>query len=214
MISMDSAETRERAGEVIAAGGVIAFRTDTFYGLGADPFNRDALRAIKALKGRDDGKPILVVIGDASEAERFIAGRTRLFEFISERHWPGALTLVVTARHDAPEELTAGSGTIGVRLPDDDEARDLVRACGGALTATSANLAGEPPARTAREVARSFPTGLHLIVDGGEARGLRPSTVLDVSGTIPRLIREGAVSRRQLQETLKAIGAELEEDDG
>jgi L-threonylcarbamoyladenylate synthase len=215
MILIDSAGTRERAKEVVAAGGVIAFRTDTFYGLGADPFNRDALRAIKALKGRDDRKPILVVISDAAEAERFITNRTRLFEAVSERHWPGALTLVALARTtSAPEELTAGSGTVGVRLPDDDEVRDLVRACGGALTATSANLAGEPPARRAQQVAHSFPTGLDLIVDGGEARGRRPSTVLDVSGEIPRLIREGAVSRRQLQETLKAIGAELEEDDG
>jgi len=209
MILIDSAETRERAKEVVASGGVIAFRTDTFYGLGADPFNRDALRAIKALKGRDDGKPILVVIGDASEAERFIAGRTRLFEFISERHWPGALTLVLKARRDAPEELTAGSGTVGVRLPSDKDVRDFVRACGGALTATSANLAGDSPARTATDVARSFPSGLNLIIDGGEAQGDKPSTVLDVSGTTPRLIREGAVSRRQLEETLQAMGAKL-----
>lgn len=209
MISADSAETRERAREVVAAGGVIAFRTDTFYGLGADPFNVDALRAIKSLKGRDDGKPILVVISDASDAERFITGRTRLFEVLSERHWPGALTLVASARREVPEELTAGSGTVGVRLPDDDAVRDLIRACGGALTATSANLAGEPPARAARQVARSFPIGLDMIIDGGETIADRPSTVLDVSGKIPRLIREGAVSRHQLQETLKAIGAEL-----
>lgn len=209
----NSAEARARARDLIAAGGVIAFRTDTFYGLGADPFNPGALRAIKALKGRDDGKPILVVVSDVAEAERFIAVRTRLFDVMSERHWPGALTLVVNARHDTPEELTAGSGTVGVRLPDDDEARVLVRECGGALTATSANLAGEPPARTALEVARSFPTGLDLIIDGGEARGDRPSTVLDVSGTMPRLIREGAVSRQRLQETLRTIGAELVDDD-
>jgi L-threonylcarbamoyladenylate synthase len=213
MISIDSAETRERAREVIAAGGVIAFRTDTFYGLGADPFNQGALRAIKSLKGRDDRKPILVVISDASEAERFITNRTRLFEVLSERHWPGALTLVALARSCAHEELTAGSGKVGVRLPDDDEVRDLVRVCGGALTATSANLAGEPPARAAQQVAQSFPTGLDLIIDGGEARGDRPSTVLDVSGSIPCLIREGAVSRQLLQETLKAIGAELSGDD-
>ncbi|MGB7922103.1 MAG: L-threonylcarbamoyladenylate synthase [Pyrinomonadaceae bacterium] len=206
---VDSAEARGRAGEVIAAGGVIAFRTDTFYGLGADPFNAEALRAIKALKGRDDGKPILVVVSDVAGVERFMAARTRLFEVVSGRHWPGALTLVVPARRDAPEELTAGSGTVGVRLPDDDEVRALVRACGGALTATSANLAGEPPPRTAHQVALSFPKGLALIVDGGEARGGKPSTVLDVSGAIPRLIREGAVSRRQLDETLKAIDAKL-----
>jgi L-threonylcarbamoyladenylate synthase len=209
MIVIDGAETRAQAKKVIAAGGVIAFRTDTFYGLGADPFNRDALRTIKALKGRESGKPILVVVSDAAEVERFIAERTELFDAVSERHWPGALTLVVKARPEVPEELTAMSGTVGVRLPDDAQVRDFVRACGGALTATSANLAGEPPARTAREVARSFPSGLSLIVDGGEARSDKASTVLDVSGGNPRLIREGVVSRRRLQETLQAIGVHL-----
>ena len=210
MIMLDSTEARARAASVIDAGGVVAFRTDTFYGLGADPFNADALSALKSLKGREGDKPILVVISDATEAERFIANRTRLFEIVSERHWPGALTLVLQARHEVPAELTAGSGTVGVRLPDDEDVRDFVRACGGALTATSANLAGEPPARNAEDVARAFPSGLELIVDAGETRGDKPSTVLDVSGTIPRLIREGAVSRRRLQETLQAIGAELE----
>ena len=208
MILVDSVETRERAGSVIAAGGVIAFRTDTFYGLGADPFNQEALRAINSLKGRD-GKPILVVISDAAEAERFIAGKTRLFEVVSERHWPGALTLVVKARPRVPVELTAGSGSVGVRLPADKDVRDFVRVCGGALTATSANLAGESPARNARDVARSFPSGLALIIDGGEAQGDKPSTVLDVSGTTPSLIREGAISRRQLEETFQAIGVKL-----
>ncbi|HEX8650308.1 MAG TPA: L-threonylcarbamoyladenylate synthase [Pyrinomonadaceae bacterium] len=211
MIVLDSGEARERAGSVVAAGGVVAFRTDTFYGLGADPFNADALRAIKSLKGREDGKPILVVISDAAEAERFIAGRTGLFEHVSGRHWPGPLTLVVKARERVPEELTAGSGTVGVRLPDDEEVRELVRACGGALTATSANLAGEPPARNVTMVARSFPSGLGLIIDGGEARVDRASTVLDVSGDTPRLIREGVVSRRELQETLQSLGVNFRE---
>jgi L-threonylcarbamoyladenylate synthase len=213
MIVLDSAETRARAGSVIAAGGVLAFRTDTFYGLGADPFNVNALRALVSLKGRESGKPILVIISDETEAERFIASRTGLFEMVVKRYWPGALTLVLKAREGVPAELTAGSGTIGVRLPDDEEVRDLVRACGGALTATSANLAGAPPARTAVDVARSFPSGLALIIDGGEARADRPSTVLDVSGTSARLIREGVISRRQLRETLQGIGVNLTEDD-
>ncbi len=211
MILVDSPLTRERARSVIATGGVVAFRTDTFYGLGADPFNRHAISAIKRLKGREGGKPILVIISDEGQAERFIAGRTWLFDLMSERHWPGALTLVMTARRDVPEELTAGSGTVGVRLPDDEEVREFVRACGGALTATSANLAGAPSARTAEEVARSFPAGLDLVVDGGEARTERPSTVLDLSRASARLIREGVVSRRQLDETLRGSGAKLED---
>jgi L-threonylcarbamoyladenylate synthase len=198
MIVVDGHEARERAAQLIKAGGVVAFRTDTFYGLGADPFNREALAAIKSLKGRDDGKPILVVLGDPLQAERLIV-RSALFDKFSARHWPGALTLVAEARDDVPVELTAGTGTVGVRLPDDDAARDFVLACGGALTATSANLAGGPPARQAQEVALAFPNGLALIVDGGEARSVQPSTVLDVSGAKPRLIREGVITKAELE---------------
>jgi L-threonylcarbamoyladenylate synthase len=162
------------------------------------------LQQLRALKLRDDGKPILLVISDASEVARFSSRREKLFDALSARHWPGALTLVVRAREDLPEELTAGTGTIGLRLPADEAVRALVRACGGALTATSANPAGEPPARTAEEVAGFFPTGLALIVDGGATHTEEPSTVLDVSRDEPRLIREGAVSWRDLQETIKA----------
>ncbi|HUQ33101.1 MAG TPA: L-threonylcarbamoyladenylate synthase [Pyrinomonadaceae bacterium] len=206
----DDDETRARASRIVADGGVIGFRTDTFYGLGADPFNRAAVSRINSLKGRDGvGKPVLVVISDRNEAERFTTDPSTLFNSISERHWPGALTIVVGARPEVPDELTAGSRTIGLRLPDDEKVRVLIRACGGALTATSANLAGEPPARTAEEVATAFHSLLDLIIDGGKATGDKPSTVLDLSGEHPRLIRDGAVSRSQLQETLRALGEEI-----
>ena len=209
MLFKDSEETRAHAARVIATGGVMAFRTDTFYGLGADPFNREALRRVNSLKGRDGGKPILVVISDATEVARFIAKTSTLFDSISARHWPGALTIVFKANPQVPDELTAGSGTIGLRLPDENEVRALIRACGGALTATSANLAGEPPAQTAPEVAKSFPAGLDLIVDGGASRGDKPSTVLDLSGEQVRLLREGVISRSELQATLNELGEEI-----
>ncbi len=203
MILKDNRQTRAEAAALIKAGGLCAFRTDTFYGLGADPFNRAALQKLLALKGREDGKPILLVIGDASEVTRFNARGGKLFDAISARHWPGALTLVVGARPELPEELTAGTGTIGLRLPADAAVCRFVSACGGALTATSANRAGEPPARTAEEAARAFPAGLALVVDGGAARSQEPSTVLDVSRGEARLIREGAVSWRELEETIR-----------
>jgi L-threonylcarbamoyladenylate synthase len=208
LIYPDSEEARERAARVVAAGGIIAFRTDTFYGLGADPFNVEALRAVNELKGRD-GKPVLVLVSDPEVTARLVARRSRAFEALAARHWPGALTLVAQARAEVPELLTAGTGTIGVRLPDDEEARAIVRACGGVLTATSANTAGRAPARNAREVEGYFPRGLGLVIDGGAARTELPSTVLDVSGARPRLIREGVVPRSELEETLMSIGAAL-----
>lgn len=208
IIYPDSPDARERAARVVTGGGVVAFRTDTFYGLGADPFRSDALELINALKGRDN-KPILVLASEPVDAGRLVAEVTRAFEVLASRLWPGALTLVAAAREDLPELLTAGTGTVGVRLPDDPEAREIVRACGGLLTATSANKAGEPPAMSADEVARYFPEGLGLIIDGGASRSQLPSTVLDVTGARPRLIREGVVSRAELEAALRAEGIDL-----
>lgn len=208
MIVKDGEEAHERAAQIIAAGGVVAFRTDTFYGLGADPFNREALRRVNELKGRD-GKPILVVISEAREAERFIINSSELFDVVSARHWPGALTIVMKAKPEVPDELTAGSGTVGLRLPDDEAVCSLIQKCGGALTATSANLAGESPARTAVEVANSFPEGIDLIVDGGATTVDKPSTVLEVGAQQVRLIREGVISRGELQVTLRDLSVEI-----
>ncbi len=197
------------AARYVAEGKIIAFRTDTYYGLGVNPFNRASLRQIRDLKGREDGKPILVVISESEVAGRFIKVKSDLFIALQENHWPGALTLVAEAQDDVPVELTAGTGSIGVRLPDDEEVRALIRACGGCLTATSANLSGEAPARTAQEVAGYFPTGLALILDGGATRTELPSTVLDVTGMDARVIREGVVTCDSLQQTLARIGFTL-----
>jgi L-threonylcarbamoyladenylate synthase len=191
-------EARELARAVVGRGGVVGFRTDTFYGLGANPLDQSAVRAVNELKGRE-GKPVLVVISDAEHAARLVTTQTESFRMLAARFWAGALTLVAEACVNVPEELTAGTGTVGVRLPADDAVRDFVRACGGALTATSANLAGQSPARDAMEVAAAFPTGLDLIVDGGATRADAPSTVVDVTGGAVRLIREGAIPWREIE---------------
>lgn len=201
MIKDDNAETRNEAARIVARGGVIAFRTDTFYGLGADPLNGDAIRKIRELKGREDRKPILLLIADENEVDRFIQ-QSEFFKLVARGQWPAPLTLVGVSRPEVPIELTAGTNSLGVRLPDDEAVRALVRMCGGALTATSANVSGRPPARTAQEVENYFPTGIDLIIDGGEVTATEPSTVLDVSGSQPRLVREGAISRETLKEFL------------
>lgn len=194
--------TTAKAAEIITSGGIIAFRTDTFYGLGADPFNRSALQRIKQLKGREEKKPILVVISDIGQIERLISERSPAFDLLAERFWPGALTLIGKAAPAVPDEVTAGTETIGVRLPDDDKVRALVRSCGGALTATSANPSGAEPARTAEEVESYFGSSIDLIVDGGEARSDLPSTVVDAGGPEPKLIREGAIAWAEIQNAL------------
>lgn len=202
MIVEDNQVARAEAAAIISRGGVIAFLTDTFYGLGADPFKPRAIRAIRELKGREEEKPILILIADPESIDRFIAEKSALFDRLSNRYWPGPLTLVAVARPELPGELTAGTGTIGVRLPAETRVRELVRACSGALTGTSANLSGQPPARTAEEVELAFPNGLDLIINGGEVTTTEPSTVVDLTGAQPRLIREGAIGKGELEETL------------
>jgi L-threonylcarbamoyladenylate synthase len=204
MIRSDSEKTRAEAAHIISTGGLIAFRTDTFYGLGADPLNPRAVAKIRKLKGREDNKPILVLISDMDQLDRFVGEKSGIFGLIAIEHWPAPLTLIGPARPELPTELTAGTNSIGVRLPDDENVRALVRACGGGLTATSANTSGSQPARSAAEVEEYFPSGIDLIIDGGEVTTTEPSTVVDASGTEARLIREGAVSRDQLDKILKA----------
>ena len=196
-------ETLNRVAEITSSGGIIAFRTDTFYGLGADPFHRSAVQRIKQLKGREGNKPILVVISDRDQVERFIAERSTTFDCLAERLWPGALTLIGKARTEVPHEITAETGTVGIRLPDDDSVRELIRSCGGALTATSANPSGQQPARTAADVERYFGDAVDLIVDGGETRTDHPSTVVDVSAARPTLNREGVIAWAEIQKVIQ-----------
>lgn len=190
--------------EVIARGGVIAFRTDTFYGLGADPFNAAAVARIRELKGREDNKPILLLVSDPEQVERVIAERSEMFSRAAVAFWPGPLTIIGVAVAELPEEITAGTGTVGVRLPADENVRTLVRECGGILTATSANPSGCEPARSAQDVVEYFPDdsphSLDLILDGGEVTVTEPSTVLDARTSPPRVVREGAIRRELIQQ--------------
>ncbi len=202
MIVPYTEETLGHAAKLIANGGVIAFRTDTFYGLGADPLNADAVARITKLKDREESQPILLLIGDTSDVDYLIVEKSEDFELVARSFWPGPLTIVGRAASKLPDELTAGTGTVGLRLPNDEDVRVLVRVCGGALTATSANLSGAPPARSAEQVADYFPTGIDLIINGGEVLATEPSTVLDLSQPEPHVIREGAVSQKTLEGVL------------
>ena len=198
MTARDARQTN--AADVVANGGVIAFRTDTFYGLGVDPFNAAAVARIRELKGRDENKPVLLLVSDAAFVERVIAERSEIFARTAEKFWPGPLTIIGRAVARLPSEITAGTGTVGVRLPADDNVRALIRECGGILTATSANPSGREPARSAAEVAGYFPRRLELIVDDGEVTATEPSTVLDATVSPPRIVREGVIRREEIEQ--------------
>src|SRR5205823_229555 len=141
----------------------------------------------------------LVVISDLDQIDRFIVERSESFDRLAARFWPGPLTLIGKAIKRLPIEVTAGTGTVGLRLPNDDAVRLLVRGCGGALTATSANPAGSAPAKNAVEVERYFGSSVDLIVEGGEALTDRPSTVVDATRLEPRLLREGILAWSNIQ---------------
>jgi L-threonylcarbamoyladenylate synthase len=194
-----SREATVAAASIIKSGGIIAFKTDTFYGLGVDPLNGPSVQRLKRVKGRDDGKPILLLISDETEVLRFTPARTLIFEKASRAFWPGPITIVTRADPAVPSEITAGTGTVGIRLPSDHLVREFVRLCGGALTATSANLTGRPPARSAAEVLDQFDGTIDLVVDAGEVTVTEPSTVLDSTTYPVRLIREGVISRAKIE---------------
>jgi L-threonylcarbamoyladenylate synthase len=181
-----------RAAAVLRAGGVVAFPTETFYGLGAAAQDAGAVRRVFAVKGRDAGKPLLVLVDSIAMAERVAEVTPRARELMA-RHWPGALTLVLRAPPGLPPELTAGTGTIGVRLSPHPVARGLVRTLGSPVTAPSANLAEAPPPTSAAAVLAVFDGTIDLVLDGGATAGGPPSTVVDVTTDAPRVLRQGAV---------------------
>jgi L-threonylcarbamoyladenylate synthase len=182
-----------RCKEVISRGGVIAYPTDTFYGLGADPKDPVAVKRIYEIKGRKADQPILLLICKADDVKEWAAEISPASENLMKKFWPGPLTLVFKAGADVLRELTAGAGTIGLRVPGSELTRSLLDFLGMALTGTSANVSGRPDPQTADEVAASVGDKVDLILDGGRTAGGKPSTVVDVSAGRPRLLRDGAL---------------------
>ena len=177
----------------LRAGRLVAFPTETFYGLGAAALAPAALRIIFQVKGRPEHKPLLVLVDSVAMAERIAAEIPERARALMTRHWPGALTLVLRARPHLPVEVTAGSGTVGVRLSAHPVAQALVRALGQPITAPSANPSGLAPPTTAADVLAYFPRGIDVVLDAGATSGGAPSTVLDVTVDPPRVLRAGAV---------------------
>jgi L-threonylcarbamoyladenylate synthase len=175
-------------------GGVIVYPTDTFYGLGASGFHAEAVLKVFRLKRRDAAKPLSLVIPDMTGMLEAVAGSIPdLLEPLAERFWPGPLTLILPASPRLPRELLGDADRIGVRIPDHAWLRSLLREASFPLTATSANLSGDPETTDPRTAARSFPEGVDLIVDGGRTAGGLASTVVDLTAATPRILREGAV---------------------
>jgi L-threonylcarbamoyladenylate synthase len=176
---------------VIRRGGVVAFPTDTLYGLAADPRSAEAVDLVAALKGRPSAQTIALVAADLPQVER-ISVLTMMARHVAAEFWPGPLTVLVRARPGLAPSTIGPDGLVGVRVPDHDVALALSRACGHALTATSANRSGQPATADPDEVAAALPD-LEILLDAGRAPGGPHSTLVDLSGDVPRLVRAGAI---------------------
>ena len=181
----------------LRAGGVVAFPTDTVYGVGVDPFQPEAVRKLYRIKGRPIDKPIPILVGSIEDVERVARNLPPTFCPLAERFWPGGLTLIVEAQ-SLPPEVTAGGDTVGVRMPDHPLALALLQRFGGAIATTSANRSDEPPATSAEEVQSELGALVSIILDGGPTATRIASTVLDLSVSPPQIRRQGGISMDQL----------------
>jgi L-threonylcarbamoyladenylate synthase len=188
--------THSRALAVLQRGGLVAFPTDTVYGLGALAFNSAAVRRIYAAKDRSVEKAISVLIADPADLVKVTLEVPQVAVRLASRFWPGPLTLVVEKHPDLPETVSAGT-TIGVRVPDHPVALALLRSA-GPMAVTSANLSGRSSPSTAQEVFAQLGGRIELILDGGKTPGGIPSTVVDCTGTEPRILRPGPVSKEEI----------------
>jgi L-threonylcarbamoyladenylate synthase len=180
------------AAAALRAGGIVAYPTETFYGLGALARDRAAVARLAAAKGRPDGKPLPLVAADLAQA-REVAHLGPLALRLAGAFWPGPLTLVLPAVDGLAPEIAAGTGTVAIRVPGSDVARSLARRAGGALVSTSANLSGEPPVTTAAALAPALRARLDAVLDGGPTPGGLASTIVSLAGAAPALVREGPV---------------------
>ena len=186
------------AARIIRNGGVVVFPTRSLYGLGADAFNARAVNRIFHIKQRPANKPILVLIEDRNELNRLAALVPPAATTIMERFWPGSVSIVLQAKEGLSSNLTAGTKIIGIRLPGHNIAYTLVKAVGSPITGTSANLSGSTGCFQVNDLDEKIVDSVDLILDAGSLRGGAGSTVVDVTGESPLILRQGGLSQRDI----------------
>jgi L-threonylcarbamoyladenylate synthase len=186
------------AAGIINSGGVVLVPTRCLYGLGADAFNGAAVHKVFEIKNRPVDNPILVLIKSKDELDRVAVNIPSYACRIMDKYWPGKVTIVFQAKKDVSAELTAGTGKIGVRLPEQKIARALVRACSNPITGTSANLSGKAGCSRVADLEPQVAEKLDMIIDAGPLKGGVGSTVIDVTQDSPKILREGQVSAEDI----------------
>ena len=192
-----------KAASIIHSGGVVAFPTESFYALGVSAWDEKAIQRLFAIKKREENQPLLLLIPTASLLNQYVIRIPDIASQIMEEFWPGGLTLIFEANPGLPQLLTSGTGKIGLRLSSHPVATALTRAVGAPITGTSANISGQTACSSAEAVRHSLGRSVDFILDGGETEGGKGSTVLDITVDPPTILREGMVSREQLEAYLE-----------
>ncbi|MBQ9420824.1 MAG: threonylcarbamoyl-AMP synthase [Lachnospiraceae bacterium] len=208
-VSEADREKLKKAASILAEGGLVAFPTETVYGLGGNALNPESSRHIYAAKGRPSDNPLIVHIADIKDLKSLVSDIPEAAQRLADRFWPGPMTMVFRKSGLVPKETTGGLDTIAVRFPVHPVAMELIRLSGVPIAAPSANLSGRPSTTTAEHCIEDLTGRIDAIVDGGSAEIGVESTIIDVSGPIPQLLRPGAVTKEMIEETL---GITLPED--
>jgi L-threonylcarbamoyladenylate synthase len=180
----------DKAAEMLISGGIVAFPTDTVYGIAAMPFNKKAVSKLYKIKGRSDKKPMALLVSSKNQVKRFAGSIPAKAAQLINKHWPGPLTLIFKKRSSVPDSLTSGLKTIGIRMPKNNIALKLIKRSGGALAVTSANRSGNKPAVSSGQIKGL--KGIDLILDGGKCKIGIPSSVIAIIGGKPRVLRKGS----------------------
>jgi len=188
----------DRAVEILENGGIVAFPTDTVYGLGADVFNVEAIERIYKVKQRARNVPLPVLLADSTDLVGVVADVPEMAWRLIKRFWPGGLTLVLPKKDTIPDIITAGSDKVAVRIPDHVVPLSLVRGLGKPIIGTSANISYEASPLTAAEAEQQLGGQVDLIIDTGRCRGGLESTVVDVTGEAPVILRHGIISDEEI----------------
>lgn len=202
-------EELQQAVEVLQQGGLVAFPTDTVYGVGVLIFRPEGIRRLYSAKGRPFDKPLPVLVPNLERVRQIVEEIPESALTLMQAYWPGPLTLVLRARPVVPEEVRAGRPTVGVRMPDHPVALSLLNLLPEPLATPSANPSGQKEATTAEEVLQTLGEDIDLILDAGPSGGLSPSTVLDVSSLPPKILRKGPISQAELE---RILGQEVSDD--
>lgn len=200
---MEEDEFIKLAGGIIQAGGLVAFPTETVYGLGGDALNPDSAKKIYAAKGRPSDNPLIVHIADFENIYRIASEVPETAVKLADAFWPGPLTMILKKSVVVPKETTGGLETVAVRMPSDPIAAGLIRCAGGYIAAPSANLSGKPSPTAARYVIEDMDGRIDVIIDGGEGKIGLESTIVDLTVNPPQILRPGYITKEMLEDILK-----------